>query len=79
MGMLTITLQGSFGNYRTKNFSAMKVGHAGAIAEALQYLAAEELPRAIRNDHDCHKDGIEPSEGFAGKGKILEPAKVTAI
>ncbi len=77
MGMLTITLQGSFGNYRTKTFSAMKVGHAGAIAEALKYLAGEELPLAIRNDHECHKDGIEPSEGFAGTGKILTPSEST--
>lgn len=77
MGVLTITLQGSFGNFRSKTFSAMKVGHAGAIAEALTYLAGEELPRAIRNDHECHKDGIEPIEGFAGKGKILEPTNAT--
>jgi hypothetical protein len=40
-------------------------------------LAGEELPRAIRNDHECHKYGIEPAEGFAGKGKILESANAT--
>lgn len=72
MGMLTITLNGSFGAYRTKQFTAMKVGHAGAIAEAIKWLAEEELPKAIKNDHECQKDGIEPTDGFGGLGKLPE-------
>ena len=75
MGMLTITVNGSFGCPRTKTFSAMKVGHAGAVAEALKYLTEIELPVAIHNDHKCQRDGIEPSEGFGGMGKILTPAE----
>ena len=72
MGMLTINLAGSFGS-RSKSFSAMAGGHAQAVAEAIQYLSEVELPKAIRNDHECHRDGIEPSEGYGKLGKIMEP------
>jgi hypothetical protein len=72
MGMLTIILEGSFGSPRRKQFTAMKVGHAGAIAEAIKWLAEEELPKAIKNDHQCQKDGIEPADGFGGLGKFPE-------
>lgn len=70
MGMITVYLEGSFGN-RTKPFRAMEGGHAKAIAEAIQYLAEVELPKAIRNDHECHRDGIEPSAGFGKLGTGL--------
>ncbi len=63
MGMITVTLQGSFG-FSTKQFSAMTGGHAQAIADAIRHLAEVEMPKAIRNDHECHRDGVEPSEGF---------------
>lgn len=71
MGIITVTLQGSFGSPRSKNFSAMGGGHAQAIAEAIKFLVEEEMPKAIKNDHECHRDGIEPSEGFGKLGKIL--------
>jgi hypothetical protein len=78
MGMITITLQGSFGHYRSKTFTAMEVGHAGAVAEAIRYLASEEMPQAINNDHGCHRDGIEPSKGFGGMGPILAKPEASA-
>lgn len=78
MGMLTVSLAGSFGAMRTKQFSAMQIGHAGAIAEAIKYLAEVELPKAIKNDHECHRDGIEPSTGFGGLGKIVATNKESA-
>lgn len=71
MGMLTVDLRGSFGQARSKTFSAMGGGHAQAIAEAIQYLSEVELPKAIRNDHECHKDGIEPSAGYGKLGAGL--------
>ena len=71
MGQITITLEGSFGARRTSTFTAMKVGHAQAVADAINYLAATEMPCAILNDHECHRDGIEPSEGFGGIGKVI--------
>lgn len=72
MGQLVITLQGSFGN-ATAKFSAQDVGHAAAISEAIEYLARVEMPKAIANDHRCHRDGIEPAQGFAGAGKFIKP------
>ena len=70
MGTIAINLAGSFGS-RYKHFTATTGGHAQAIAEAIQYLSEVELPKAIRNDHECHRDGIEPSEGFGKLGKII--------
>jgi hypothetical protein len=72
MGAINITLAGSFGNHRSKQFSAMEKGHAAAVSEAIKYLAEVELPKAIENDHRCHADGIEPSAGFAGAGPIVK-------
>ncbi|MBS0229682.1 MAG: hypothetical protein JSS52_00780 [Proteobacteria bacterium] len=66
--MITVSLAGSFGPHRNKQFTAMTGGHAQAVAEAIQYLAEVELPKAIRNDHECHRDGIEPGEGFGKLG-----------
>lgn len=70
MGMIVLNISGSFGS-RSANFSAMTGGHAQAVSEAIKYLAETELPKAIKNDHECHKDGIEPSEGYGKLGKIL--------
>jgi len=67
MGTITIQLAGSFGESRSKRFSAMEVGHAQAVADAIAYLASEEMARAIVNDHACQRDGIEPSKGFGGR------------
>lgn len=73
MGMIAINLAGSFGN-RNKQFTAMTGGHAQAVAEAIQYLSEEVLPKAIRNDHECHRDGIEPIQGFGKLGTgVVKP------
>lgn len=74
MGMISVTLGGSFGSTRTKQFTAMKVGHAQAIADVIKYLVEVEMPKAIKNDHECQKDGIEPSDGFGGLG-LLDKTK----
>lgn len=70
MGTITITMNGSFGGYRSKTVSAMQKGHAAAVAEAIDYLATEELPKAIKNDHECHSAGLEPEAGFGGLGRL---------
>jgi hypothetical protein len=72
MGQITIQLHGSFGALRSKTFSAMDKGHAAAIAEAIGYLAEVEMPKAIKNDHECHRDNIEPRMGFGGQGLLLK-------
>lgn len=74
MGMLVVGVSGSFGN-RTERFSAMAGGHAQAVAEAIKYLSEVEMPKAIRNDHECHADGIEPTEGFGKLGAGLVKRK----
>lgn len=74
MGMITVTLNGSFG-FSTKQFTAVTGGHAQAIGDAIKHLVEVELPRAIKNDHECHRDGIEPNEGFGRLGVgIVKPA-----
>lgn len=76
MGTITISFNGSFGWKQPRQFSAMSAGHAAAIAEAIKYLAGEEMQKAILNDHECQRDNIEPAKGFGGIKKILpEPPK----
>lgn len=74
MGQIRIELMGSFGRARSKTFSAMTKGHASAIAEAIAYLATEEMPLAVVNDHQCHNDGEAPAQGFAGSVAIKRPS-----
>ena len=52
MGTITIYFAGSFGESRSKCFSAMDAGQAQAVADAIAYLTSEEMPRAIVNDHE---------------------------
>lgn len=63
MGEININLNGSFGMHR-KHFSAMRNGHAAAVAKAIQYLSEDVLPKAIRSDHDLHEDGAKPEGAF---------------
>ena len=68
MGQITISITGSFGRkngYRT--FSAMKNGHADAVAQAIEYLAAEVLPFSTALDHQIHGEGEQPMDGFERK------------
>lgn len=68
MGMIRIELLGSFQPSARGSFSAMKHGHAAAVADAIQWLSAEVLPQAIAKDHQLHTEGASPQEGF-GKAK----------
>lgn len=63
MGMITVTTSGSFGN-KTESFSAMKNGHADAVAQAIEFLASELLPKATAQDHTLHDEGHMPENGF---------------
>ena len=64
MGVITISVRGSFAQRPTKEFSAIKGGHAQATAEAIEYLSGEFLSNAIRRDHELHKEGEKPEIGF---------------
>ena len=64
MGMISITVGGSFRNRPFKQFSAMKGGHAQAVAEAIEFLSGEFLSDAIKLDHELQADGEKPEIGF---------------
>lgn len=65
MGMVSISIAGSFGRMNgSRSFSAMKHGHADAVAQAIEYLSREVLPAAIALDHKLHENGDKPAVGF---------------
>lgn len=65
MGQISISVAGSFGrNNGTRTFSAMKYGHAHAVADAIAFLSGELLPAAIGLDHELHEGGDKPNAGF---------------
>ena len=70
MGNITVTTQGSFGPLKSKTISAMSGGHAKAVGDMIKYLSEEILPAAIKNDHECHRDGVQPTDGFGSLGVI---------
>lgn len=72
MGYINVQVGGSFvGHYGLNSvgeqFGAMENGHADAVAQAIEYLAATVLPRAIALDHQLHEEGAKPDGGFTSK------------
>ena len=63
MGQIHISIRGSFENKSEQSFSALTGGHADAIAQAIEWLAAL-LPKAIAQDHRLHEEGATPDYGF---------------
>ena len=63
MGMISIQTAGSFGD-SDKVISAQDHGHAHAVAEAIQYLSGEMLPKAIAQDHALQAKGVDPAKGW---------------
>ena len=64
MGIITINTAGSFGE-SNKVFSAQTHGHSDAVAQAIEYLSSNLLPKSIAQDHSLHEEGCEPDKGFA--------------
>lgn len=64
MGLITITVQGSFRSKTVQQFSAMRGGHAKAVADAMKFLAGEVLTDAIKRDHELHDQESYPEDGF---------------
>ena len=71
MGIITINVEGSFMDRPTKRFSAMHGGHAQAVAEAIEFLSSDLLPKAIQQDHMLHSMKEKPQIGF-GKKEIKD-------
>ncbi len=69
MGLINITVQGSFMDRPIKTFTAMHGGHAQAIAEAIEFLSGEFLSNAIKQDHMLHEQGDKPENGFGESRK----------
>ncbi len=67
VGMIHVTLQGSFGT-TAKVFLAHDKGHAAAIGEAIKLLSTK-LPKAVKLDHEMHARQDFPKDGFQLKGK----------
>ena len=78
MGLLNIQTSGSFKS-NNKTFSAMKNGHAQAVAEAIKFLSEKVLPEAIAQDHELQSDNCYPGDGFRkqlrGIENLLESAE----
>ena len=67
MGMIRIEVVGSFSPNRHAEFTALQTGHADAVAPAIEWLAGEVLPEAIRQDHRLQNDGDYPENGFGAR------------
>jgi len=67
MGVINISVAGSFKQATTKQFSAMHGGHALAVSEAIEFLSTELLPSAIEQDHQLQSEGAAPNLGFGKK------------
>jgi len=64
MGAIHIDVLGSFKPNAVKSFSALEHGHAQAVADAIQWLTNNVLPKAIANDHKCQQQNVYPDKGF---------------
>jgi hypothetical protein len=63
MGMVTITINGSFPRTSTLRFSAEQGGHAQCLQKAIKHLV-DQLPAAIKADHALDRAGSKPEVDF---------------
>lgn len=73
MGYITISIAGSFVGHhgmtsQPRQFGAMNHGHADAVAQAIEYLSSEILPKATALDHELHSVGAVPRGSFERNG-----------
>ena len=64
LGQIRVTIAGSFNSTGNHTFEAIYTGHADCVAQAIEFLSSEVLPRAIKQDHQLHTEGHSPQEGF---------------
>lgn len=65
MGMVSVTIKGSFGDKGTSEFSAEEGGHAYALTRAISYLMLQ-MGDAIKMDHMLHGQGTHPPKSAYG-------------
>jgi mRNA-degrading endonuclease YafQ of YafQ-DinJ toxin-antitoxin module len=73
MGMIRVELAGSFPR-QVKTVSAMKGGHAKAVAETIAWLSNEVLPKAVEQDHALQAEGHFPEDRFGLADKTMNRA-----
>ena len=78
MGIISITITGSFPVTGSQSFSAEEGGHANATQRAIAYLN-DQLRESIQVDHELHNKGEFPPKALFGEGgypKVLgEPPR----
>ncbi len=67
MGVITVSISGSFMNRPTERFFAIHGGHAQAVAEVIEWLSRVVLSEAIQQDHMLHSLGEKPEVAFGKK------------
>jgi len=75
MGVIRISVVGSFRPNCSEEFGAETHGHANAVAEAIEWLAKKVLPNAIARDHALHSEGEMPEKGFARGEQDVGPQR----
>jgi hypothetical protein len=70
MGMVSVTVRGSFPEHAQDTYSAEEGGHALALQRAIARLTGM-LPKAIQLDHQLHGDGEQPPK--APFGHAVQP------
>lgn len=63
MGMINVTLSGSFGN-DGNTFRAQTSGHAQAVREVINWLSGDILKKAIEQDHQLQTENCYPDDKF---------------
>lgn len=76
MGKIRIEIRGSFKPNEVKEFSALQTGHADCIAQVIEYLSREALPRAIEQDHALQANGQYPARGFGKREQGIDYAEL---
>lgn len=84
MGIINISIRGSFKPRAERNFYAQTSGHAMAVHAAILWLTEQVLPAAERGDAALRAEGQTPDDNFAALDELHEcdeqaVAKASAI
>lgn len=77
MGVVTVTLQGSFGS-KLFTSTALEGGHAAALGRAINYLSLQ-LPASITLDHALHDQNETPPRADFGSSLTPPPMSDTEV
>lgn len=69
MGMIDVTIRGSFG-HELKQFGPADHGHVDTVAQLLEWIVKELLPRAHVLDHTLHDQDMIPPQGWERPSEV---------